>query len=238
MGSLAGKIAVVTGATRGIGYAIAERFLADGAEVLVTGRSVGDKGPNGSKYFAVDFEEQESLDRFLNALVPLAPDILINNAGINKIGPFAEIEQADFERIQRVNLLAPFAISKAVLAGMRQKKWGRIISISSIWGKLSRSGRASYSASKFALDGMTVAMAAEVSADGVMVNCIAPGFIDTELTRRVVGPAEMDALLAQVPARRLGQPAEIAAFVSWLAGPENTYITGQNIAVDGGFTRV
>jgi len=238
MGSLDGRLAVVTGATRGIGLAIAERLLSDGAKVIATGRAGEARGPAGSRYMAVDFGDADAVENLARALADLGPDVLINNAGINKVSPFAAIDPADFDRIHRVNLAVPFRLCQAVLPGMRSKGWGRIVSISSVWGKVSRAGRASYSASKFGLDGMTAALAAEVAGDGVLVNCVAPGFTDTELTRRVLSEADIEAILAQVPARRLARPEEIASFVAWLAGPENTYISGQNIAIDGGFTRV
>ena len=238
MKRLSGRKAVVTGGTRGIGWAIAERLLADGAEVLATGRSPGGKGPPGARYAGVALEDAASVDAFARDLAALAPDILVNNAGINKLAPFAEIDAADFARIQQINVTAVFRLCQAVVPGMRRKGWGRIVSLSSVWGKVSRTGRGSYSTSKFALDGLTIALAAEVAADGVLVNCVAPGFIDTELTRQVLGPQGIAELVAQVPARRLGRPEEIAAFIAWLVSPENTYISGQNIAIDGGFTRV
>jgi 3-oxoacyl-[acyl-carrier protein] reductase len=237
-GRLAGRFAVVTGGTRGIGRAIATRLLADGAEVLVTGRTLGGAGPAGARYSAVEFSDPCSIDHFSPMLSELAPDILVNNAGINRIAPFSEIDTADFARIQQVNVTAAFRLCQAVLPGMRRKGWGRIVSISSIWGKVSRSGRASYSTSKFALDGMTVALAAEVAADGILVNCVAPGVIDSDMTRQVLGPQGIEELSAQIPIHRLGRPEEVAAFVAWMVSPENSYITGQNIAIDGGFTRV
>jgi 3-oxoacyl-[acyl-carrier protein] reductase len=238
MGSLDGRLAVVTGATRGIGLAIAVRLLSDGAKVIATGRAGEARGPAGSRYIAADFDDADAVENLARSLAELGPDVLINNAGINKVSPFAAIDPADFDRIHRVNLAVPFRLCQAVLPGMRSKGWGRIVSISSVWGKVSRTGRASYSASKFGLDGMTAALSAEAAGDGVLVNCVAPGFTDTELTRRVLGEAGIEALVAQVPARRLARPEEIASFVAWLAGPENTYISGQNIAIDGGFTRV
>jgi NAD(P)-dependent dehydrogenase (short-subunit alcohol dehydrogenase family) len=124
-----------------------------------------------------------------------------------------------------------------VVPAMRERGWGRIVNISSIWGTISREQRGAYSASKFALDGLTAALAAEVARDGVLANCVSPGFIDTELTRTVLGEDGIAELMAQVPARRLGSPAEVAAFVAWLAGPENTYVSGQNLVIDGGFSR-
>ena len=238
MSDLSGKTALVTGGTRGIGHAIALRLRADGAAVTVTGSKPQGDSPKGCAYLGADLADPAQLEALAAQIAMLAPDILINNAGINKISPFAAIDPADFARIQQINVTAPFRLIQAALPGMRAKSWGRIVTISSIWGKISKEHRASYSASKFAVDGMTAALSAEVAQEGILVNCVAPGFIDTELTRTTLGEEGMARLAAQVPCRRLGQPEEIAAFVAWLAGTENTYLTGQNIAVDGGFTRV
>jgi 3-oxoacyl-[acyl-carrier protein] reductase len=165
-------------------------------------------------------------------------DILVNNAGVNRIASFEEIDPEDFDRIHAVNLRAAFLLCQAVLPGMRKKKWGRIVNITSIFGIVGKELRGSYAASKFGLDGMTAALAAEVAADGVLANCVAPGVIDTELTRRVLGDQGLADLLSRVPIGRLGRAEEVAAFVAWLVGPENTFISGQNLAIDGGFTRV
>lgn len=238
MAALTGKLAVVTGGTRGIGAAIATRLLADGAEVVVTGTRPDGQGPDGCRYLAADFTDTAATIRCAEHLAEMGVDILVNNAGINKVSPFAEIDPADFARIQQVNVTAPFLLARAVVPGMKAKGWGRIVTISSIWGRISRAGRASYSASKFAVDGMTAALAAEVAQFGILANCVAPGFIDTELTRQVLGDDGIAELTAQVPAGRLGKPEEVAALVAWLAGSENTYISGQNLVIDGGFTRV
>jgi NAD(P)-dependent dehydrogenase (short-subunit alcohol dehydrogenase family) len=234
---LAGRRALVTGGTRGIGAAIAERLAAEGAEVVVTGTRADASGPTGCEYRAVDFDDLAATEQFASEAAKLAPDILVNNAGVNKISPFAEIDPGDFDRIQRVNVRAPFLLCRAVVPGMRQRGWGRIVNVSSIWGVISREQRGAYSASKFALDGMTAALAAEVAGDGVLANCVAPGFVDTDLTRTVLGEDGLAAVSAEIPARRLGTPAEVAALVAWLAGPENTYVTGQNVVIDGGFSR-
>ena len=236
--SLSGKRALVTGATRGIGRAIALRLQKEGAEVYATGTRPDGAPPPGCSYLAVDFSDEGSLEAFIQTVQKLNVDVLVNNAGINKISPFAEIAPDDFARIQQVNVTAPFRLCQAVLPHMRTKGWGRIVNISSIWGKIAKEQRGAYAASKFALDGMTAALAAEVAEHGILANCIAPGFIDTELTRRVLGKDGMTELAARVPMKRFGKPEEIAELAAFLAGPKNTYISGQNIAIDGGFTRV
>jgi NAD(P)-dependent dehydrogenase (short-subunit alcohol dehydrogenase family) len=192
----------------------------------------------GIEYRQADFTDRGATEAFAARVANEEIDILVNNAGINRIAAFEEIDPADFDRIQMVNVRAAFLLCRAVLPAMRKKRWGRIVNISSIFGVITKELRAAYSASKFALDGMTAALAVEVAADGVLANCVAPGFIDTELTRRVLGESGIADLVARVPARRLGQPEEIAAFVAWLCGPENTFITAQSIPIDGGFTRV
>lgn len=236
--SLRGHSALVTGGTRGIGKATAERLLLEGASVTVTGTSSQGDPPEGAQYLGVDFADPTKTAAFATLIANAGFDILVNNAGTNRIAPFAEIDPADFERIQRVNVTAPFLLCRSVIPGMRKKGWGRIVTVSSIWGRISREQRGSYSASKFAVDGMTAALAAEVARDGILANCVAPGFTETEMTREIIGEAGMKDLAKQVPIGRLAKPEEIAALVVWLVGPENTYISGQNIVIDGGFTRV
>jgi len=186
----------------------------------------------------VDFSDENQISACADWLGSQNIDILVNNAGINVNADFKDIDLEAFKKIQQVNLLAPFILSQAVIESMSRKRWGRIVNISSIWGKISKEGRAAYSASKFALDGLTVAIAAEYSCRGIMANCIAPGFIDTSLTRRMLTSDQIQSLIAQVPARRLGEVDEIANLVIWLSSAQNTFVTGQNIAIDGGFTRV
>jgi 3-oxoacyl-[acyl-carrier protein] reductase len=217
---------------------VAVRLREDGADVTVTGTRADGTAPAGCAYHAIDFTDREATRAFAARIGGDDFDILVNNAGINKIGPFGSIDAADFERVQQVNVNAPFLLMRSVVSRMREKRWGRIVNITSIFGVVSKELRASYSASKFALDGMTAALAAEVAADGVLANCVSPGFIDTELTRNILGDAGIAELVARVPMKRLGTPVEVAAFVAWLVSDENTYISGQNLVIDGGFTRV
>ena len=234
---LSGRRALVTGGTRGIGLAIATRLVADGASVIVTGTGKTPP-PAGCGLHGVDFADEHAVEAFAAEVRTWGIDILVNNAGVNRIAPFAEIRPEDFDRIHAVNVRAAFVLCQAVLPAMRKKRSGRIVNITSIFGIVGKELRGSYAASKFGLDGMTAALAAEVAADGVLANCVAPGVIDTELTRGVLGEQGLAILLSRVPMGRLGRAEEVAAFVAWLVGPENTFISGQNLAIDGGFTRV
>ena len=236
--TLNNKLAVVTGGTRGIGHAIAHALNQAGADVIVTGTKLTSSLSFDHQYYAVDFSSEQSTQKFATYISEQQPDILINNAGINIINSFAEVKLDDFNSIYQVNVVAPFLLCRAVISAMRAKNWGRIVNVSSILGKVGKAGRASYSASKFAIDGMTAALAAEVAPYGILANCVAPGFIETDLTKQILGEENMADIVKQIPAGRLGQPKDIANFVLWLVSLENTYISGQNIAIDGGFTRV
>jgi len=233
------KKVFVTGASRGIGKAIAKAYRKEGAWVIGTSTSVVNNNDGVCQEWCVaDFTDVSQINACVEFLKQAKPDILINNAGINKIAPFAEICPADFSQIQQVNVFAPFLLCQAAIPSMKQKRWGRIVNISSIWGKISKEYRASYSCSKFALDGMTLALTAEHAVDGIIANSIAPGFIDTELTHKVLGEKGVKELTSLVPAQRLGHVDEIARFVLWLSSEDNTYVAGQNISIDGGFSRV
>lgn len=234
-----GKKVFVTGASRGIGRAIAQAFKAEGAWVIGTRTcNTNETDDACQEWVAADFSDVEQIRTCAGCVRDAEPDVLVNNVGINKIAPFVDIPPDDFLSIQQVNVFAPFLLCQAAIPAMKRKGWGRIVNMSSIWGKISKEYRASYSTSKFAIDGMTLALAAEHSGDGIIANSIAPGVIDTELTRRVLGDAGIQSLVSRVPARRLGQADEIARLVLWLASDENTYLAGQNIAIDGGFSRV
>jgi 3-oxoacyl-[acyl-carrier protein] reductase len=230
--------AVVTGGTRGIGFAIAERLLKDGLEVITTGTEKDAKYPVGASYYPVDFLSDDSVIAFVEYLKQQQVDILVNNAGINKIGEFASIDIEDFDRILRVNLRTPFQLCQAVIPNMKANNWGRIVNITSIFGNITKEYRAPYSSSKFGLDGMTAALSAEVSEFGILANSVGPGFIDTDLTRNILGNKGISEIKKGIPMKRLGKISEIASLVSWLVSEENTYISGQNIMIDGGFSRV
>ena len=233
-----GRLAVVTGGTRGIGRATAERLRDGGARVLVTGTKPEGPVPEGCDYRVADFGDEVSTEDFAAHLRSLRPAILVNNAGVTNPQPFGDIEAEEFQRVHRINLVAPLVLSRAVLAGMREARWGRIVNVGSMWGVVSKVGRATYSSSKFGLAGMTAALAAEVAADGILANCVAPGFVETDLIAAWSTEEERAALAAQVPMKRLAQPAEIAAFIAWLCSPENSYISGQQLVIDGGYTMV
>jgi 3-oxoacyl-[acyl-carrier protein] reductase len=235
--SVQNKTVFVTGATRGIGRAIAEAFQLAGAKVIGSGTQANTNNFYEG-YYQADFTNSDEIKACAAYVKQLEPDILVNNAGININASFTEIDPDDFQRIQQVNVFAPFVLCQAAIPGMRKKGWGRIVNISSIWGKVSKAHRATYSTSKFGLDGMTIALAAEYAVDGILANCVAPGFTDTELTQNMLGEEGIRRILANVPIGRMATVSEIAHFVVWLSGSENTYITGQNIAIDGGFSRV
>lgn len=236
--SLEGRRAVVTGATRGIGHAIATRLRDDGAEILATGTSADGSGPAGCAYHPVDFTDLESTRVFCRGVEDFAPLILVNNAGVSKPELFAEISPEEFQRVQDINLRGTLMTTQAALPAMRAAGWGRIVSLGSIRQQISLPGRASYSAAKAGVDGLTIGLAAEVAKDGILANVVAPGYIDTEMTASMYSPDRIAALEASLPIGRLAKPEEIAAFVAWLAGPENTYISGQTLFIDGGITRV
>jgi 3-oxoacyl-[acyl-carrier protein] reductase len=229
----------VTGASRGIGLSIVKAFKSEGARVIgtCTKKKSDDLGAFCDELFEADFSDLIQIQNCASFLKRVKPDILINNAGINKISSLEEVSLEDFQSIQQVNVLAPFILCQAAIPSMKLKGWGRIINVSSIWGKRGASHRAAYSASKFALDGLTVALATEYAEKGIIANCIAPGFIDTSLTRQILGEVGLQAAISRVPTRRLGTVKEVAGLVLWLASADNTFVSGQNISIDGGFSR-
>ena len=232
------KNVLVTGGTRGIGHAIVKEFISKGYNVYYTGTHQPTPDISTASFMPVDFLNDSAFTEFKKNVSNLNIDILVNNAGINIIGEFENYSTDNFKKLLKVNIETPFELCQSVLANMKKKNWGRIVNISSIFGKISKEYRAPYSSTKFALDGMTIGLAAEVAPYGILANCVAPGFIDTELTHKILGAKGIAELTERIPIKRLGKSEEIAKLVVWLSSDENSYLTGQNIAIDGGFTRV
>ncbi|REG85786.1 3-oxoacyl-ACP reductase FabG [Marinomonas pollencensis] len=239
--SLEGKIALVTGATRGIGKAIASALVEQGATVIGTATSESGAqsiseylGENG-KGWVLDVSSSESVDAVIKEINAEygAPTILVNNAGITRDNLMMRMKEDEWDQVINTNLSSVFRVTKACLRGMTKAKFGRVISISSVVGSMGNGGQTNYSAAKAGLEGFSRSLAAEIGSRGITVNCVAPGFIETDMTK--VLPDEHKAkLVEKVPASRLGQPEEIAAAVAFLASNGAGYITGETLHVNGG----
>lgn len=215
--------ALVTGASRGIGEAIATQLEKDGCKVLTPSRS------------EMDLASSNSIEHYLSALKEDV-DILINNAGINQIAVLDEIEPANITSTLQINLLAAFRISQFFAKGMKKREYGHIVNISSLWSVVTRTGRTSYAMSKTAINGMTRSMAVELAPFNVLVNAVAPGYVLTDLTRQNNSSEEIEKIAQSIPMKRLATPEEIATLVAFLCSPQNTYLTGQTIIADGGYS--
>jgi len=242
--ALAGEVALVTGASRGIGAAIADALALAGAVVVGTAtseagaaaisqrlRDAGLKG-RGVVLDVVDAARGEALiDEVAKADGKLS--ILVNNAGITRDGLAMRMKDEDWEAVLATNLSAVFRLSRGVLRGMMKARHGRIINITSVVGESGNAGQANYAAAKAGVAGLTRALAREIGSRGITVNCVAPGFIDTDMTR-ALGEAQTQALLAQIPLARLGGAEEVAAAVVFLASPAGAYVSGSTLHVNGG----
>lgn len=240
--SFTGKVALVTGGTRGIGRQIADDLLKLGADVYVTGSSASppqDLVVGVERYIGVDFTSRADTERFLGVVERLKRvDVCINNAGINRINPIDETLVEDWDAISAVNLDTPFLVTRSVSRIMKTNCYGRIVNVSSIFGVISKAKRALYSMSKFGLRGLTVSSAIDLAPYNILVNTVSPGFVMTELTQRILSSVEMERVAEDVPMGRFAQPEEISRAVLFLASDLNTYITGQNLIIDGGFVNV
>ncbi len=244
MFSLSGRKALVTGASGAIGKAIAEALAAQGATVVLSGTRVDALNAvaaaiPGSVVAAGDLGAADGPEAVFAAAEKAAGeiDILVNNAGLTRDGLALRMKDDDWQRVLDVDLTAAFKLSRAALKGMMRRRWGRIISITSIVGVTGNPGQANYAAAKAGLIGMSKALAQEMAARGVTVNCVAPGFIVSPMTD-VLPDAQKDALKARIPVGRIGEPAEIAAAVAFLASVEAAYITGQTLHVNGGMAMI
>jgi 3-oxoacyl-[acyl-carrier protein] reductase len=241
---LNGEIALVTGASRGIGRAIAMALGAQGATVV--GTATSDKGAEAisaalaeagikGEGMNLNVTDQASIDAVLDTIQEKygAPSILINNAGITRDNLLMRMKDEDWDAIINTNLTAIYRLSKACLRAMMKARKGRIISISSVVGASGNAGQTNYAAAKAGLIGFTKSLAREVGARGITVNAVAPGFIDTDMTKELP-EVQREALLKEIPLQRLGQPEEIAAAVAFLASPGAAYISGETLHVNGG----
>ena len=243
MGQFDGKIAIVTGASRGIGRAIAERLASGGAVVICVARGTNADATaaaivaGGSKAtaFSADVTEGAAVETLIRSTVEQHGrlDILVSNAGITRDQLMLRMKRADWDEVVATNLTAAFTLCQAALKPMIKQRAGRIVAISSVVGQMGNAGQANYAASKAGLIGFCKSLAREVASRQVTVNVVAPGLIDTDMTRAITASAKTD-WAAQIPLGRLGSPADVAAAVGFLASDEASYITGQVLAVNGG----
>lgn len=239
---LEGEVALVTGASRGIGKAIAEQLAAAGATVIGTATSDGGAdnisaylADAGGKGMCLNVTDAESIAAVMKSISDEfgAVSILVNNAGITKDNLLMMMKEDQWNDIIETNLTSIYRLSKAVIRAMMKKRKGRIINIASVVGLTGNPGQTNYSATKAGMLGFTKSLAREIGSRNITVNCVAPGFIDTDMTREL--PEEQRAaLISQIPLNRLGDPADIAAAVMFLASPAAAYITGETINVNGG----
>lgn len=222
-----GKIvrkALVTGASRGIGAAVAEQLRLDGYDVC------------SPTHAELDLSSVDSIMSFCKAHENITFDILINNAGINDINFIDEITEDELLSMTEINFLAPIRLIRGIVPNMKKQGFGRIVNIGSIWGLAGKPGRTVYAATKHGIHGITQTLAVELAPYNILINTVCPGFTLTELTRKNNSPEQIQEISSYIPMGRMAEPKEQAKVICFLAGENNTYITGQQLAVDGGYT--
>ena len=238
---LSGKVALVTGSTRGIGRAIAETLVSCGAKVAVVGRDqakaeeVAAQIGGDSRGFACDISDPAAITALIGAVETAFGqlDTLVNNAGITKDNLMLRMKDEDWNAVLDTNLRSAFIAIRAAQRGMMKRRWGRIINIASVVGLIGNAGQANYAASKAGLIGLSKSVAKELASRNILCNVVAPGFIRTDMTDAMT-PEAVKALSAQIPLDRFGSPQDIAGVVAFLASEHAGYITGQVLTVDGG----
>lgn len=218
------RTALVTGASRGIGKAVSEQLKAEGYRVYTPTRQ------------EMELTDVESVNAYCASVSDVVFDVVINNAGINDINDIDAITDEELDRMMEVNLKSPIRILRAVIPNMKKNHYGRIVNIGSIWSVVSKRGRTVYSASKHGIHGLTKTLAVELAEHNILVNTVCPGFTLTELTRKNNTPEQIKEISLEIPMQRMAQPEEIASAICYLVSEQNTYLTGQLIAVDGGYT--
>jgi 3-oxoacyl-[acyl-carrier protein] reductase len=246
MFDLTGKTALVTGASGGIGGAIAKSLHGQGAKVVLSGtraealeavRAELGEGAFIAPANLSDIASVEALTKSAEEAAGSSIDILVNNAGITKDNLFMRMKDEEWDQVIAVNLTAAFRLSRAVLRGMMKKRWGRIIQITSVVGATGNPGQGNYAAAKAGLVGMSKSLAAEVASRNITVNAVAPGFIQTAMTD-VLTDQQKEMISQRIPAGRMGLPGEIAAAVTYLASEEAAYVTGETIHINGGMAMI
>lgn len=218
------RTALITGGSRGIGAAIAQALAVRGCRVLTPSRA------------ELDLADAASIDVFLAGHRDVPVDILVNNAGINFLRGLGELDAATWQAMLQTNLTAALRLTQGFAPGMAARGWGRILSLSTIFSLVTKERRGAYSMTKAALNALTRSAAVEFGPGGVLVNALAPGYVDTALTRQNNTPEAIQAIAGSIPLRRLAAPTELAQVAAFLVSEENTYLTGQTIVADGGFT--
>ena len=218
------KTVFLTGGSRGIGAAIRHELVTAGYAVISPSRG------------ELDLASRDSVEADLKGHVDLAVDVLINNAGMNVPEKISKISWDTWSKTLQTNLASAVRLIQFLAPGMSSRGYGRILNTSSILGMVTKEGRAAYSMTKAALDALTRSAALEFGAGGVLVNSLAPGYVDTELTRKNISPAALTSIIRTIPLGRIADPKELARVAGFLVSDQNTYLTGQTIVVDGGFT--